>query len=286
MKLRILTAAWLLPLALCWMFLTEGNVFVAGACILCVIAAQEWGGFVGLKGAKSWLFAAAYAALLAGCCTSINPFCEADRQLLAHHDALKMCFAAGCGWWIIAIIVVFGFPKSAIMIALKPFAWAAGMLTLIPFFFSIVWLHEANPSGLLPFASGGMNLFFAMLLVWCADTGAYFAGRSFGKHKMLEAVSPKKTMEGLAGGLLLSLLVAVGVSFAASGSVSLPVLGTAATVSVIASVLGDLLESAFKRTAGIKDSGWILPGHGGVMDRVDSLTAALPVYSAIMIFAA
>ena len=117
-----------------------------------------------------------------------------------------------------------------------------------------------------------------MFVVWGADTGAYFAGRAFGRHKLAPRVSPGKTWEGVAGGAVLALLVAwVGTIWLE------PVGGYAAflvlvLLTVMISILGDLMESLFKRVADLKDSGGLLPGHGGVMDRIDSMTAAGPFF--------
>lgn len=124
-------------------------------------------------------------------------------------------------------------------------------------------------------------LLYVFVLVWCADTGAYFAGRAFGKHKMAPNVSPNKTMEGLAGGLLTGLAVVLGISvykLNLTGSTLVFFMALSA-VTILASVLGDLFESMLKRRAGIKDSGTILPGHGGVLDRIDSLLSATPIFA-------
>ncbi|WP_201574208.1 phosphatidate cytidylyltransferase [Psychrobacter sp. H8-1] len=124
-------------------------------------------------------------------------------------------------------------------------------------------------------------LMYVFLLVWCADSGAYFVGRKLGRRKMAPNVSPNKSMEGLAGGLVTGLLVVVVISV-----FKLQLTGTAlvafvalSALTILASVLGDLFESMLKRRAGVKDSGTILPGHGGILDRIDSLLSATPIFA-------
>ena len=123
-------------------------------------------------------------------------------------------------------------------------------------------------------------LMYVFLLVWCADSGAYFVGRKFGRRKMAPNVSPNKSVEGLLGGLIVSGIVTaiVGSYLQLSGRALLLFLLLSA-VTVLASVLGDLFESMLKRRACIKDSGSILPGHGGVLDRIDSLLSATPIFA-------
>ena len=131
-------------------------------------------------------------------------------------------------------------------------------------------------------------LLYAFVLVWAADSGAYFAGRAFGKHKLAPKVSPGKTWEGVVGGLCTAAILAFifmyffEATLLGQRSVSGFVLLSVATVAI--SVLGDLTESMFKRESGIKDSSQLIPGHGGVLDRIDSLTAAVPFFAYFYFF--
>jgi phosphatidate cytidylyltransferase len=153
-----------------------------------------------------------------------------------------------------------------------------GILTLIPTWVAIVSLRTS----LFDIDSfyGASLIFYVLGIVWAADIGAYFVGVKFGKHKLRPNVSPGKTLEGLFGGVMASFAI---IAFAAlhyqvePSRIWLHLTIGGLTVGV--SALGDLNESMFKRCAGIKDSGKLLPGHGGIMDRIDSLTAAFPVFA-------
>ncbi|RMD78957.1 MAG: phosphatidate cytidylyltransferase [Gammaproteobacteria bacterium] len=143
-------------------------------------------------------------------------------------------------------------------------------VVLLPPWLLLGGLH----GGSLAPGPGPALLLAVLALVWAADIGAYFVGRRWGRHRLAPALSPGKTWEGLAGGLGAAALLAAGEALA----LGLPVGGWTATalVTVVFSVAGDLLESWLKRLAGAKDSGRLLPGHGGILDRIDSLTAGLP----------
>ena len=127
-------------------------------------------------------------------------------------------------------------------------------------------------------------LMYVFLLVWGADSGAYFVGRKFGLRKLAPMVSPNKSIEGLIGGLVTSCLIiaVVAVAYLDVPATAFLLFMILSLITVVASVQGDLVESMIKRRAGIKDSGRILPGHGGVLDRVDSLLSATPIFAAGM----
>ena len=129
-------------------------------------------------------------------------------------------------------------------------------------------------------SDGAFLILTLLVIVWAADCGAYFAGKRFGRVKLIERVSPKKTLEGMVGGVLFAVLVVSLVTLLSNVSFFQGVSLLAVTViTVLVSVLGDLWESALKRGRGLKDSGSLLPGHGGVLDRIDSLTAAIPIFT-------
>ncbi len=147
---------------------------------------------------------------------------------------------------------------------------AIGVVLLVPSWIAMVVLHSISPYWLL----------LMMVLIWGADTGAYFSGRAFGKRKLAPQVSPGKSWEGVAGAMAMAVVVALvgGVLLDVSG-VALLGLVFLSLITVAFSIVGDLVESLMKRRVGVKDSGTLLPGHGGVLDRIDSLTAAAPVFA-------
>ncbi|WP_044411282.1 phosphatidate cytidylyltransferase [Thiomicrospira microaerophila] len=146
-----------------------------------------------------------------------------------------------------------------------------GLLFIVSFGLALVWLRDEVSVWLL---------LLSLSMIWLVDTGAYFSGRRFGRHKLAVHVSPGKTWEGVAGGVLLAWVVALAVWFVAEINYQPGLVAFVLGLSLIAglSVFGDLFESLMKRQVGLKDSGKILPGHGGVLDRIDSLLLALPLY--------
>jgi len=141
----------------------------------------------------------------------------------------------------------------------------------------VLVLLIAMPFGLLPHLFNWGNWMFIsfMVLLWTNDTGAYLVGRSIGRTKLLPSVSPKKTIEGLVGGIVLTLAVALLIA-RNQAVLSLQEWLTVGGIIAVTSTLGDLLESAFKRASGVKDSGNVLPGHGGILDRFDGFFLAVP----------
>ena len=156
---------------------------------------------------------------------------------------------------------------------LQGLALTAGTLAVVPAWCALTWLHADGPNG-------HRWLLTSLAAIWAADTGAYFAGRYLGRHKLAPRISPNKTVEGLLGGVVIGTIIAMLFSRLADASLSdLPKVAIVAAASILVSVVGDLFESLLKRHAGKKDSGTLIPGHGGVLDRIDAVLAALPVFA-------
>jgi phosphatidate cytidylyltransferase len=275
-KQRIITALFLAPLAIAGIFLLPLKFFMLFTATIFLLGSKEWGRFVSPKESSSsilYVFGLVLAITLMLLpvdllwnAKGINPIIENGLMVAAV-------------WWFISFILVASYPKSA------PF-WADnktikalfGLLTLIPFFWSMIVLRSVNIHH--DFYYGSALLMFVFFLVWAADTGAYFCGKRFGKRKLAANVSPGKTIEGFIGGVVSSMIVAfIGSVLLDIPSEKMGLFFAASLITTIVSALGDLSESIFKREANLKDSGNLLPGHGGILDRIDSLTAAVPVFA-------
>ena len=172
-------------------------------------------------------------------------------------------FRVALGWWLIALVWILFYPTPVP----AGLTWVCGALVLVPAWVALDYLYLQMPKLLV----------FALLVVWVADIGAYFVGRGFGRVKLAPAVSPGKTWEGVLGGLAaVTLLAALGSRLL---DIEIAVLVPLCLAMAMLSIVGDLTVSMFKRAAGVKDSGTLFPGHGGVLDRIDSVTAAAPLFA-------
>lgn len=258
LKLRVITALVLLPIVLGALFLLERQGFALVAAAFFLAAGWEWSAMMGVSGrGQRLVWLAGLAGLMAA----------------AEWYRPEWLLTLVPGLWLLALVVVLGYPRSA-RLWRGPLRLAlAGYVLLVPSWAALVQVQSVGALGL----AGPWALLFILLWVWAADTGAYFAGRAFGRHKLAPRVSPGKTIEGLIGGVVLALVVVALVAWQAPVRADTGLLLLVALVTVLASALGDLFESMVKREAGVKDSGTLLPGHGGMLDRIDSITAALPV---------
>ncbi len=261
LKQRILTAAILIPLVI-WGLLKLPNTWFMDLTILVAIwGAYEWTQFIPLKtyGAKFGFMLTVVLVIFALMLLSIPSI---------------YILAVGLLGWIDGIYLVFRKQKNDLPARATNSLYRAwlGLIVLVPFWVALNTLRTST--------YGPIWLLYGMSIVWVADIVAYFVGRACGKHKLASNVSPKKTWEGVAGGLLGAVLAGIIWNWALNvpGSLYLIVLIIVAITAGL-SVLGDLLESMLKRMVNIKDSGVLLPGHGGLLDRIDALTIALPIFA-------
>lgn len=278
LKSRLITALILIPLVIAALFWLPPVGFALTTIVICMLAAWEWGQFAGMASRQQrvWL------AVLCGLLLALMQFTLPPYQHTVHLPQVATSLWASLVWWVVALLLVLSYPASAAFWRhSRPLRLLFGVLTLVPFFWGMVALRQYHYE--TDHFAGAWWLLFVLLLVWGADSGAYMFGKMFGKHKLAPKVSPGKTWEGFLGGLVSSALIALLFASLAPLTVSTSTLVICAVIATLASVLGDLTESMFKREAGIKDSGNLIPGHGGILDRIDSLTAAVPVFACLLL---
>jgi phosphatidate cytidylyltransferase len=278
LKQRIITALILAPLALFAILYLPLFSFEVMIALVVGLGAWEWSSMSGMTRA---ITKSAYAILVVLICLILSFILPTD--LIWFQGQLNSLYTyiltVAAIWWVVSFAMILAYPNySSIWYTSKMLRGIFGILTLIPTWVAVVSLrtslYDVDPY------YGASLIFYVLGIVWAADIGAFFVGVKFGKHKLRPEVSPGKTLEGLMGGVFASSAI---IAFAAMhyqvdpSRIWLHILVGALTVGV--SALGDLNESMFKRCAGIKDSGTLLPGHGGIMDRIDSLTAAFPVFA-------
>lgn len=277
---RILSALIMIPAVIAALFLLPPTGFALAIVAVCMLAAWEWGQFAGLT-KQSHRIALAFACGIA--LIFMLKSTEGYSQLLMA-PVVEISLLISLGWWLAATGLVLTYPKSA-NIWNKSFLIRIlfGAFILVPFFWGMVTLRQYGYSENSHL--GAWWLLYVMVLIWSADSGAYVFGRLFGKHKLAPKVSPGKTWEGVLGGLATAALMAWLFNCFVPLSMPVPMstLLLCSVIAVVASILGDLTESMFKREAGIKDSSHLIPGHGGILDRIDSLTAAVSVFAALIL---
>jgi phosphatidate cytidylyltransferase len=259
LRTRVITGLILGALLLAGVFLLPPYWTVLAFGVVFTLGAWEWAGFGGLRG----------TAARAGYTLFMVVVFYAAWNWSEDHSNLVPLFGGAAVWWVLAFLWLSLAPGQH-----RPaLALVCGLPVLAPAFVALGRM-QISTSG---FARGPVLVLWLVLMVCAADIGAYFAGRRFGSHKLAPRVSPGKTWEGAAGGLLAVALVAGG-GAAHFDLPALPAITFGCGIAVF-SIIGDLTESMYKRAASLKDSGSILPGHGGLLDRLDSVTAAAPLYA-------
>lgn len=274
---RIITGIVLIAAVLSWLFIADYPIFTMGALFMYMVGAYEMGPLCGFKNRIPLVV---IAAVLACVLFYFAPPGEYVTGSIPRWTSWLCAF--GMLVWIFSIPLLVKFPKGGEWHRNKLVAVLFSMLMLLPFLEGLLILRADNYAS--DPKAGAYLVLAVMALVWCADSGAYFTGRAIGKTPMIPRVSPKKTLEGLAGGLLLALIALViflRLGWFSSFGGNLVTMLIAGAFTILFSVEGDLVESMLKRMAGIKDSGRIFPGHGGMLDRIDSQLAAIPTFISI-----
>jgi len=262
---RIITASVIAPIVVFGVLLLTQTEFAVALTLILIISSWEYCDLIHIKH-------------LAGKALFTLLILVVTYFLSGMPSNLTVVLYAGSVWWLIALIWVVMFPKgSNLLRKTLTVKLVNGLFIFVPMAISLMALHLQDKFLVL----------FLLSLIWAADIGAYFAGKFFGKNKLCPSVSPGKTLEGVYGGIALTQLVAIAYVYI---SIQTPSLNDflifsflALSVSLV-SVLGDLFESVLKRIAEVKDSGNILPGHGGLLDRIDSLTSSAPIFFLLLIF--
>ncbi len=253
MRSRLLTAFGLGALLIVVVLYASAAVTVGLLGLILLVGGWEWSAFLSVGPLGRALYVLVLAALALG----VLRYAQASGRLV-------LLMEIATAWWLLAAGWIICAPRRVGRLA----AALAGVLALVPTWVALVYIDAHWPRG-------SEWMLFILSLAFAADTGAFFVGRRFGRTHLAPLVSPNKTWEGVVGGMVLALVIAAaGADWFAEPSASFVPLCLAAGAF---SVVGDLTESLLKRHVHLKDSGRLFPGHGGVLDRIDSVTAATPV---------
>ncbi|MFW5451551.1 MAG: phosphatidate cytidylyltransferase [Methylophagaceae bacterium] len=265
LKQRLLTAAVLIPIVVLSILYLSTAIFQCLLAAVVVLAAWEWFTIIGFNAINKMVFAIVGLALM--------------TILLGLLPMKILLFLIAVLWGSILVFVSRyahqKLPKQIQILLMQPItALLLSSIALALFWHGGIELHQSS-------AHGPQQLLYVLILVWLADTGGYFAGKRWGKISLAKSISPNKTWEGVAGAVVLGAIWAlIAYSLGLAGSIGLFSWLLLSVIALMISIIGDLFESLFKRCYQVKDSGNLLPGHGGMLDRIDSLIAAVPVFTA------
>lgn len=279
----MLTALVLITILIGVLFYLPIAVLYFFIMLVCVLAACEWCQLAGYYQISQKLMICSLFGIILFILT-INSW---NNTILMISPIIKSLLLLSLLWWIFAFFLIISYPRRAgFWRNSKIWRLIFGMLTITPFGAGILALRQFNYEA--NNYTGAISLLYIISLVVAVDSGSYLFGKLLGKHPLIAKISPGKTWEGIVGGLFTSTLIYYLFSMKFI-SLQLPFKVMSITIlivsiiSVLASILGDLTESMLKREAGIKESSNLVPGHGGVLDRIDSLTAAIPIFACLLL---
>ena len=268
LKQRVITGLLMAAVLIAAIIFLSPRALVILLAVLTLFGCWEWTNLAGVKQTFARLL---YCAVSACAMIALLEWTHLLDEL-PNLQRLHWILSTAAVWWCIAWLCIKGFPKSGAWWGSTWTRLLMGWLALLPAWIACAYLRLQ--------INGEWKIMFLLTLVAAADIGAYFSGTQFGKNKLAPAVSPGKSWEGFFGGMVASVLFALAM-WSLLWKQQNPVLTLLiiAALTMVASVIGDLLESMLKRYRGVKDSGTILPGHGGILDRFDSISAAAPVFA-------
>ncbi|MCT6875076.1 phosphatidate cytidylyltransferase [Frischella perrara] len=274
---RLLAALVLIPIVIAGLFFLSISNFAIVMLVIFALSSWEWAQFLHFTTKRSKSIFTILLTTLAAIIYYLPSYVYLPINIF------EIILLSSIAWWSVALVLVLSYPKSVKLWGTSFFnKLLFAFFTLMPFSIAMIQLRQIN-YGLNSY-EGAYWLLYILVLVWATDSGAYFAGRLWGKHKLAPSVSPGKTIEGLMGGVASSIIIGLLVYYSHFFNAPFYPFMISSVVAIFSSVLGDLTESMFKREANIKDSGHLIPGHGGILDRIDSLTAAMPIFAAFILY--